>query len=187
VTAPVLSLEECANGYCLAMTNAYRLIEDGEKLLIQRRFLGAIGCFQAALDELVVGFLISKAVTFADDDEAAWENFWAVFHDRAARRTLLEREIHPRVYRDADAEDRYGDGHRLLPFDFVATTFDDHALCFVPPGGGVMNEGNERETAGRYYEYIMGLFHAFNFYGLPNPAAQAKTFWAMKNTPFDPN
>jgi hypothetical protein len=176
----VLSLEELANSFCLMMANAYRLIEDGEKLHAAGRHLGAIGSFQAATDELVRGHLISKAVTLTDRDGEGWKEFWSGMNDRSKRLEVLEREIHPEIYKSDDSRRRYHESFALLGLDFVCNRFEEASGRFLPPGGSLGGLSSMEEAAKSYYEYVIGLYHAFNFYGLPNPATQAQTFWGLR-------
>lgn len=176
--AAVLTLEELANGFCLFMANGYRLIEDGEKLLAARRPLGALGCFQNAAEELVRGHLLSGAVTLEDDDGAGWTRLWADLNDRARLREILEAQIHPDIYRNEKSRARYERGAKLLPLEFVRIAFRNGR--FDAPGGDLAGLPTIDDAARGYYEYVMGLFHAFNFFGLPNPATQIKTFWGLR-------
>lgn len=176
----VLTLEELANAYCLMMANAYRLIEDGEKLSMAGRYVGAIGSFQAATDELVRGHLISNAVLLADEDAAGWREFWATMNDRSKRLQVLEKEIHHNIYRSEESKHRYDRGFALLSRDFVHNTFDEASGTFLPPGGDLAGHASMQEAGKSYYEYVIGLYHAFNFYGLPNPATQIQTFWGLR-------
>jgi hypothetical protein len=180
MSAVVLTLEELANAYCLMMANAYRLIEDGEKLSAAGRPLGAVGCFQAATDELVRGHLIGKAVLLEETDDAGWSEFWANMNDRARRLAILERDIHPDIYRSDDSRGRYRTGMTLLPREFIHNHFEAATGRFLPPGDDTAAIGDMRAVAKAYYEYVIGLYHAFNFYGLPNPATQIQTFWGLR-------
>lgn len=177
---PILTLEEMANAYCLLMANAYRLIEDGEKLNAARRPLGALGCFQAAVEELVRGHLIAKAVLLDDQDEDGWRQFWSDFSDRRRLLDVLERDIHPAIYANAESKERYAQGFALLALDFVTNRFDEATGRFLPPGGDLAGFPSMEAASRGYYEYVMGLYHAFNFYGLPNPATQIQTFWGLR-------
>jgi len=174
----VLSLEEMANSFCLLMANAYRLIEDGEKLSAARRHTGAVGSFQAAVLEIIRGHLIAEAVLLEDDDADGWDRFWEDQNDRARLLRILEDQIHDKMYRDQRAHERYQRGLSLLPLEFVRISFDGR--LFLPPGGDLAGHENIEAAARSYYEYVMGLFHAFNFYGLPNPATQIQTFWGLR-------
>ena len=177
---PPLSLEECANAYCLLMANAYRLIEDGEKLSAQKRFVGAVGSFHAAAHEIVRAHLISHAVVLEESNEAGWRRFWFDIDDRSRRLEILESDIHPSIYRSETARTRYAESFRLLDDDFRHVAYDDAREIFLPPGGAHLADHADKELARLSYEYIMGLFHAFNFYGLPNPLTQIKTFYALR-------
>jgi len=180
VPTTILSLEELANSYCLMMANAYRLIEDGEKLSAAGRALGAIGCFQAATAELVRGHLIGQAVLFEDSDVDAWRVFWETVGDRRKLIDVLENEIHPEIYRGEDARRRYDVGFSLLKLDFVNNTFNAAKGQYRPPGDDLSGLPSMEVAAKSYYEYVIGVYHAFNFYGLPNPATQAQTFWGLR-------
>ncbi len=176
----ILSLEELANSYCLMMANAYRLIEDGEKLSAAGRALGALGSFQAATEELVRGHLIGQAVLFDDADATAWNAFWETMNDRKKLLQVLENEIHNEIYRSEDARRRYDVGFSLLKLDFVLNTFETSTGQYRPPGGDLNGLPSMENAAKAYYEYVIGVYHAFNFYGLPNPATQAQTFWGLR-------
>jgi len=174
----VLTLEELANGYCLFMANGYRLIEDGEKLLAARRPLGALGCFQQAAEELVRGHLLSEAVVLEDEDAAGWTRFWRDLSDRTRLLEILDAQIHPDIYRNEKSRERYERGAKLLPLEFVRIAF--RSGRFDAPGGNLAGLPSVEDAARGYYEYVLGLFHAFNFYGLPNPATQIQTFWGLR-------
>ena len=174
-----LSLEELANGYCLLMANGYRLIEDGEKLSAQKRFLGALGCFEAASEELARGHLLTRAVLLEDDDVDGWRRFWAIYEDRLALRKLLEDEVHHEIYKNEDARRRYNRAFPLLGLDFTHIRFEKNGDRFLPPGEPAAGYSID-ETARIYYEYVLGLYHGLNFYGLPNPATQVQTFWGLR-------
>lgn len=173
-----LSIEELANGYCLFMANAYRLIEDGEKLAATRRHLGAIGCFQAAVEEIVRGHLLEKVVAVEESDAAAWNAFGKTLDDRSRLLDVLTGEIHQEIYRSGTAQEDHARWIPLLHLDFVRTRFDGR--LFVPPGGNLAGLDDMESAARGYYKYVLGLFNAFNFFGLPNPAAQLKTFWGLR-------
>jgi hypothetical protein len=175
-----LSLEESANAYCLAMANAYRLIEDGERLSAHKRFVGASGAFSSAIHELVKGFLISEAVVLRENDASGWRTFWDDVNDTERRRRVLFERIHPLIYRSSEARTRYTDAFELLAEPFGPVLFDGER--FQPPGGRCLVKHGDAASARLLYEYVMGLFHAFNFYGLPNPRTQAETFWALRST-----
>lgn len=173
-----LSIEELANGFCLLMANAYRGIEDGEKLTAARRYAGALGAFQGAAEEIARGYLVEGAVLLEESDAAGWTRFWTDFNDRSRLLDLLAGEIQDRMFRNAAAQERYRRGLRLLPLDFQRIGFDGG--IFTPPGHGLAGEAGIESAARAYYEYVMGLFHAFNFFGLPHPATQVQTFWGLR-------
>lgn len=162
------------------MVNAYRLIEDGEKLIAAGRALGAIGSFQAATEELVRGHLISKAVLLDDGDSAGWGVFWETMTSRTKLLHVLETDIHSEIFRSEDSRRRYDVGFSLLKLDFIHNTFDAATARFLPPGGDMNGLDSMQLAAKSYYEYVIGVYHAFNFYGLPNPATQAQTFWGLR-------
>lgn len=174
----MLTIEELANAYCLFMANAYRLIEDGERLAAAQRHLGAIGSFQAAVEEIVRGHLIEKAVAFEDSDVTSWQEYWTVLGSRERLLALLTGDIHREIYDSEKARADYVSGINLLPLDFSRIRFDGN--IFLPPGGDLAGMTDMESAAKAYYKYVMGLFNAFNFFGLPNPAAQLKTFWGIR-------
>ena len=180
---PHVSLEELANGYCLAVGNAFRLVEDGEKLFHIKRYSGAAGLFRDAVNEVVKAHLIHNAVTLAEDDEAGWNLFWKKFRGWQEKFDVLETEIHPHIYRTDEAKARYAKAHPLLKVDFTRLRFHEEMVQFLPPGANLLGHGNDEEITRTLYEYVLGLFHAFNFGGLPNPKTQFETFRAMKFFP----
>ena len=167
-----------ANAYCLMMANAYRLIEDGEKLAAVGRPLGAIGSFQSGLDEMVRAYLLEKAVLLEDSDHDGWNNFWSQCEDRAQLLAVLGSDIHPEIYASRDSQEKYRRGFSLLSLDFTRNRFDGDR--FLPPGGALAGFDTMDKAAAAYYEYVMGVYHGLNFYGLPRPATQVQTFWGLR-------
>lgn len=178
-----ISLEELTNGYCLAVANAFRLVEDGETLYMQKRFNGAAGLFRDAVNEIVKAHLIQKAVLLEDSDTDGWELFHRQFHGWKEKLEVLDKDIHPFIYKSDDARRRYEQAHELMEIDFTRLAFDETSKIFLPPGGNIFSKRSDKDIVKILYEYVLGLFHAFNFGGLPDPKSQYQSFRAMKTYP----
>ena len=171
-----LTCERLADGFCLAIDNAYRLVEDGENLLRAQRYLGAIGLFTHAMDELMKAHVISRAPGFREDDASSWDWFWRVLADRKEKLDLLERDIHPNVFRNKEDEAEMRRLLKALRSQFVYADYREETSEFALPGGAPVRMGGDQKIAKLVYRYVLALFSHFNFYGKPNPQAVHQVF-----------
>jgi|GEM_PF-6142511 len=74
-----LLLQMLAEGYCKSIENAKRLIDDGNVLIKNKRYVGAINSLRLAIEEIAKALLMNQAALFKKDDKQKWEWFWEVF------------------------------------------------------------------------------------------------------------
>ncbi len=171
-----VSLESLAEAFCMTIANAYRLVEDGEKLLRNNRYLGAVGSFYHAIDEIVRAHLIGKAAAFKTEDQERWNGFWRVSENRPEKLRILESEVHANIFPDPrEAEGAKGLLEKIKS-EFVYVAYDPTSGAFVPPGEVVVRSNQVATLAKDLHHYVLRLFSFFNFQGLPTPQSVLQVF-----------
>ncbi len=178
-------IKELAKGHCLAVENAYRLVQDGEVLLNGQRYLSAINLFRLACEELAKAHIITQAICYSEDDEKQWDWFWFAFSDHREKLRILEYEFHWKGYKAKDEFHRRVNLLRQQREDTLYVGLDANANQFQKAGTLV---GEEKDFAEVEYRYVLRLMKFFlSTGGLPTPdimedayTNMAKKFWAKK-------
>lgn len=168
-----LTLEELANGHCLAVANAFRLIQDGEVLLEAKKWLSAINLFKLASEELAKAHIITQASVFDESDSEKWEWFWRSLSDHREKLRILEYELHWGGYQDKDEFNRRVSLLRRQREDTLYVGFNHEQRTFIAPGSVL---GDAEEFATVQHRYVIGVLQLFVVAGLPTPEVQLSVY-----------
>lgn len=162
-----IPLKELAKGYCLAVSNACRLVDDGGMLLREERYLSAINLFRLAAEEFAKAHIITNAAVISETDQEKWVWFYDSIHNHREKLRVLEYVLHWEGYRDKDEFNRRITLLIQQREDSLYVGFDKNSKKFLPAGSRFKSVKDYAEIEHKYIRGLLRLFTPMDI--LPTP------------------
>ena len=163
--SPGISFRLLAEGYFKSIENGKRLIDDGQVLLRNGRYLGAINFFRLATEEIIKAHLLNQPVTYNEGELEKWKWLWHAFHSHLEKQKIILLEFHGKSFKD---ENEFNETAKIIHstrIDSIYVKFDFDKERFLSPEESLKYYGDLKTIAAREFEYAMALFKYFTISG----------------------